>query len=116
MRPARDVLRSGSEARALFGTANRLLRQRAIEVVTGASSSADSGYTGSAADLIDAYLGAPASSATPAAVFISFFVAEPVPTSILVPCSGTGTVSFVPVPTSATARTATVTITFDSQP
>jgi hypothetical protein len=100
----------------VVGETGHPLAGQTLEVVTGTTVSAGSGYTGSAADLIDVFFGPAATSAAPAAVFNSFFVAEPIPTSILVPCYGTGTVSFVPVPTSATARTATVSVTFESQP
>ena len=86
-----------------------------LEVVTAPPVSADTGYTGTAADSIDAYILTPTGAANgPVVVFKSFYVEEPIPTTIELPCSGTGTAAFVPEPTSNTARTATVTLTFEN--
>ena len=86
-----------------------------LEVVTAPATNADTGYTGTAADSIDAYILTPTGTATgPAVVFNSFYVKEPIPTSIELPCSGTGSTTFVPEPTSPTARSATVTVTFEN--
>ena len=41
-------------------------------------------------------------------------VKVPIPTTLQLPCSGPGTVAFVPSPTSATATSATVAITYHS--
>lgn len=43
-----------------------------------------------------------------------YAVSAPIPTSLSLPCSGSATVAFVPEPTSLTAQTATVTVTFIS--
>lgn len=72
-----------------------------------------SGFTGSAANSIDAIFTAPGRPITnPAIVLTSFFAPEPIPTSFVLPCSGSGTVSFVPIPTSPTARGYAVQVTF----
>ena len=39
-----------------------------------------------------------------------------IPTTLTLPCYGTGTVTFTPLPTSATARAFTMSVTFVSQP
>ncbi|HZU56390.1 MAG TPA: hypothetical protein VFA06_11025 [Actinocrinis sp.] len=63
------------------------------------------GYTGSAADQIDAlFSGAVASTVNPPVAIKNFFVEVPIPTTLNLPCGGTGTVSFVPIPTSPTAQ------------
>jgi len=75
--------------------------------------SAVPGYTGSAADSIDVIFSTPsAAAANPPIVLTSFFVKYAIPTTDVFPCEGTGTVSFVPIPTSATARGYSVPVTF----
>jgi hypothetical protein len=86
-----------------------------LEVVTAPATSTVSGFTGTKADSIDAYILTPAGTATgPAIVFNAFYVEESIPTSLNLPCYGTGSVIFVPEPTSPTARTATVAVTFEN--
>lgn len=65
------------------------------------SSAASLGYTGNSgveinASLIDSQGGVVV--ATPVATFLSYDVAMPIPTSITVPCSGVGVMSFAPSP------------------
>lgn len=69
------------------------------------------GFTGSAANSIVATFG-PASSSSPALVFKEYGVPQDIPTTLLLPCAGTGTVVFTPKPTSQSARSATVDVTF----
>jgi hypothetical protein len=76
------------------------------------------GYTGSAKS-ITAYLTSPNSAgAAPEliATFTSYYVAEAIPVTLTVPCSGQGDVSFVPTPANSTGHPATVSVTFLSQP
>lgn len=75
------------------------------------------GYTGSAHS-ITAYLTWPASVTTAelVATFTSYYVAEPIPVTLTVPCGGQGTMSFVPTPANSTGHPATVRVTFLSQP
>ncbi len=72
------------------------------------------GYTGSAANRIGASFGP--SSATTAIDLRMWAVAAKIPTTLVLPCYGTGTVTFTPFPDSATARAATVQVTFVGQP
>jgi hypothetical protein len=76
-------------------------------------STTDVGYTGSAGRRITASLSS-SPTVIPLATFTSYFVKQYIPTSITVPCSGTGTVTFVPSPGSPNARTATLTVTFQN--
>lgn len=69
------------------------------------------GFTGSAARAIGVRF-APASLATPPVVLRFYRTIAQIPTDILVPCTGAGAVSFVPTPSTPTARTATVKVTF----
>ena len=87
-------------------------RNQTIEVKTAQPTSTfDIGFTGSAGKKITATL-APAATTTILASFTSFFVPKKIPTSITVPCSGTGTVIFAPSPTSSTAKSAKLPVTF----
>ena len=88
------------------------LGDQPVEVKPVASSStSDNGFTGSKGDKITASL-APTSATTIIASFTSYYVPKNIPTTITVPCSGTGTMLFVPSPTSKTAKTAKLTVTF----
>jgi hypothetical protein len=64
------------------------------------------GFTGSAAHEIDVlFSGSAVTPATnPPIVISTYFVKVPIPTTLNLPCGGTGVVSFVPIPTSSTAR------------
>lgn len=69
------------------------------------------GFTGSAAREIVAQF-SPSSSTAAALVFTQYGVIQDIPTALVLPCSGTGSVVFSPLPTSTTARSATVKVTF----
>lgn len=82
--------------------------------------SSDAGYTGNA-DSITAFLSWQAASVSApelVATFTSYYVAEPIPVTLTVPCAGQGDVSFVPTAAStpSTGHPATVSVTFLSQP
>lgn len=87
-----------------------------IEVeTTQPTSTFDTGFTGSAGKKITAAL-APAATSTILATFTSFFAPTDIPTSITVPCSGSGKVVFRPTPTSSTAKSAVLPVTFMAGP
>jgi len=69
------------------------------------------GFTGSAANSIVASFG-PSSTTAQALVFKEYGVPQDIPTTFFLPCGGTGTAFFAPQPTSPTARSATVRVTF----
>lgn len=73
------------------------------------------GYTGTAATAIAVTFATPASVGTPI-VLHDWAVSAPIPTTLVLPCSGTGLVTFTPIPTSPTAKAATVTVNFVGQP
>lgn len=67
--------------------------------------SASVGFTGAAATQIDAiFSGEFTALPNPPVVITDFDLLVPIPTTLNLPCGGSGTVSFVPIPTSATAR------------
>lgn len=73
------------------------------------------GFTGSSAHEIDALFTSPAAaSVNPPIVLSNFFVAYPIPTTLNLPCGGSGVVSFVPIPTSPTARGVAVDVLFEN--
>jgi len=82
---------------------------------TQPTSTFDTGFTGSAGKKITAAL-APSSTSTILASFTSYFVPENIPTSVTVPCSGTGKVVFRPLPTSSTAKPAVLPVAFMAGP
>jgi hypothetical protein len=71
------------------------------------------GFTGSQATRIVAHF---SDDPTATISFDRFGRSKAIPTTLTLPCSGTGTVVFTPVPTSPTAHTATVTVQYASQP
>lgn len=104
------------------GETGHPLPGQTVEVVLASTAgSSTEGFTGSAATSIIADL---IWSPTPTgptyveqvATFTSYYVIEPIPVTIAVPCGGDGVMSFVPNPGSSTARPATVRVVFLSQP
>ncbi len=81
-----------------------------VDVMPASSSSADVGYTGSAADHVIVDFGG--TSITTPVTLSSYAVQAAIPSTLNLPCSGAGKVSFVPAPTSSTARTATVLVSY----
>jgi hypothetical protein len=69
------------------------------------------GFTGSAADSVGAFF-TPAGSSTGGVLIHSCFVRVAIPTTLKLPCSGSGVVTFNPLPGSATAHAATVSVTY----
>jgi hypothetical protein len=70
------------------------------------------GYTGTAAHSIDAYFPGVPPIVNPPVVLSGYFAKYAIPTTLTLPCGGTGTVVFAPTPTSPTARSFTVTVRF----
>jgi hypothetical protein len=73
------------------------------------------GYTGDSGTSIGAFFGAPPPGGG-AASYVSFAVyrTKPMPTSLVLPCSGFGRVTFVPLPNLPPARSITVPVEFSS--
>lgn len=73
------------------------------------------GFTGTAATSIGAWLTWPTKVKPPPPAYIATFTryrAMPIPTTITVPCGGSGQMLFLPAPGSPTVKAATVSLTF----
>ncbi|WP_031521787.1 hypothetical protein [Streptomyces sp. NRRL F-5123] len=85
-----------------------------VQLVSGSTpAQARVGYTGESADHVLVAFGNP-TSAAPATEIKAYGVKVAIPQDLNLPCYGTGTVGFVPAPTSATAQPATVDVTYVS--
>jgi hypothetical protein len=85
-----------------------------VKLVSGnTADKATVGYTGTAAtrDLVGF---GNAVSTAPATVLKAYGLSVEIPATLNLPCYGTGTVSFIPAPTSPTAQTATVDVSYVS--
>ncbi|MBV9032631.1 MAG: hypothetical protein JO364_20490 [Pseudonocardiales bacterium] len=98
------------------GQTGHPLAGQTVEVLpVAAATTRDIGFTGSAAHAVDVSF-SPTSVLAPLVVLRDYAVSAPIPVSLSLPCYGTGQVTFIPVPTSPTARPATVTVSFVGQP
>ena len=87
-----------------------------VEPANIAGSAVDLGYTGTVGNSIVATLGPSSTSVNVLAKFTAYFVVQHIPTTITVPCAGSGVVSFTPVPGSPSAFSANLSVTFEPQP
>jgi hypothetical protein len=91
-----------------------------VKVLLDANTASQSGFTGADATSIGVFFGAPppATHAAPGLVTLARYgVAKAIPTSLLLPCTGTGQVTFVPLPmTPPTSRAAVVPVSYVGQP
>jgi hypothetical protein len=81
------------------------------------------GNTGARASSIVAFFGPPPPTPSPVppsastVTFQKYDVKKPIPTSLLLPCYGTGTVYFIPMPQSPpSSKDATVRVSYEGQP
>jgi hypothetical protein len=89
------------------------IAKQPVEVKPGPSATTtDVGFTGSKGTKITADLNFGTPPAIVIATFTSYFVPVNIPTKITVPCSGSGTVLFIPSPGSKTAKSAILPVTF----
>ena len=82
------------------------------------SNVAGAGFTGNA-NRIEAFVtfASPTAGAVPVlGTYNSYFVPEPISTSLLLPCGGTGRVTFMPIAGGPHARPWVETVTFEGQP
>jgi hypothetical protein len=98
------AVRPGQKGHPMAGQTVEVFRPEALNVP---------GYTGSAATKIVARF---TDDPSVGIVMRRFGRPQPIPTSLFLPCSGTGSVLFSPEPSSATARSATVTVSVAGQP
>jgi hypothetical protein len=89
---------------------------QSVEVKEVASTGTqDVGYTGTNGNSIGATVG-PAASTTVILKFAAYGVKKNLPTTIKLPCSGSGQMDFIPAPHSSNAVTAVLPVTFEVQP
>jgi hypothetical protein len=74
------------------------------------------GNTGSRGTSIGAFFGAPPPTASAGSVVFHHYGTRKMPTSLMLPCSGSGTVTFVALPMSPSERSFGVPVTFAGQP
>jgi hypothetical protein len=101
----------------ILGETGHPLPGQTVEVERSLAGVDGVGFTGSRAKSISVFFGAPPPSVVSAGAvtFVRYGVAQPIPTSLLLPCSGSSTVSFVPLPMSPpTSRDAVVRVNFVS--
>lgn len=110
---ANAVIQVGCFSPVVAGETGHPVPGQYVDVMSGNSSStAGVGYTGSAADHVVVDFGG--TSTTTPVTLSAYGVKAEIPAGLDLPCSGTGKVDFVPAPTSATADTATVTVTYQN--
>jgi hypothetical protein len=110
---ANAVIQVGCFGPVVAGETGHPVSGQYVDVLPGASSSsAGVGFTGSAADHVVVDFGG--TSTTTPVTLTAYGVKAEIPAGLNLPCSGTGKVQFVPAPTSSTARTATVTVTYQN--
>jgi hypothetical protein len=86
-----------------------------VEVGPAASTAASIGYTGDDATSISAFFGPPPPAATASGQvsFRKYGVPKAIPTSLSLPCQGTGEVTFLPFPEDPpTSRSASVPVQY----
>jgi len=95
-------------------TGNPLPNQTMAVASPVASTATVIGFTGSRGhSIVASLISASATSASGLTLTFTTYGAQPIPTSILLPCTGTATAVFVPRPTSSTARNSHVDVTFE---
>ena len=104
-------VRPGQKGHPMAGQSVQVFRPEAIVI-------RHPGFTAKNADRIVASFG-PSPAATPGAntvTFTKYGLNKSIPTSLLLPCAGTGKVSFTPRPTSPKSLPATVRVSYIGQP
>jgi hypothetical protein len=99
------------------------LAGQTVEVIAAsgpANTAGDVGFTGPYGNEVGAFFGAlppsPSSSSGGAVIFGHYGVRKAIPTSELLPCAGSGTIAFVPIPVLPGGNIADVPVEFVGQP
>lgn len=110
---ANAVIQVGCAGPVTPGQTGHPVSGQSVDVVPATSSTTGNvGYTGESADHVVVDFGGSVSGGTVS--LTGYAVKVQIPTTLDLPCSGTGTVAFVPAPTSSTAHSATVDVTYQS--
>ena len=116
------VIRMACVGPQLPGQTGHPLPGQSVDVFRSESIIAATGLTGPTATSIQVFFGAPppapAGPGSSADVFTSYGVPKTIPTSLLLPCGGRGSVYFVPLPMTplGPGRMATVHVAYVGQP
>ncbi len=94
------------------GTTGRALPGQTIEVSSPPVVFVNSGNTGANGKRIIATIGPASTAAGGSVTFTHYDKTKEFPTTVPVPCSGTGLISFAPAPTGAGAKPFTLTVTY----
>lgn len=101
------------------GETGHPLKGQTVSVFPGEDPAPFLGNTGTSGRQIDAFFGPPppAASASGGPVVFHRYQTKPIPTSEVLPCAGSGQVTFVPLPQSpASSKDAVVPVTYAGQP
>jgi hypothetical protein len=101
------------------GTGHPLSGQYVLASQVPNSTTTNVGYTGTSANAIAVALVLHSSSGTttyPIGTITVYDAKLAIPTTLTLPCSGSGNVVFTPTPTSSSAKAATVAVTLSGQP
>jgi hypothetical protein len=91
------------------------LEGQTVEVSRAAATISSAGYTGNRGTSVSVFFGVlpPSGSAIGQVTFARYGVPKPIPTSVTLPCSGSGVVGFLPFPrTPPVSRAATVQVEY----
>jgi hypothetical protein len=89
-----------------------------VSVTRVAAATPGAGYTGVRATAIGAFFGAPPPSGAATSSYVNFthYGQKAIPTSLQLPCAGTGQVTFVPLPLDPSEHDFVVPVSFVGQP
>jgi hypothetical protein len=100
--------------------AGQTLEVKFLGKIPPAQITRDVGFTGSAGHEVGVFFGPPppggAASTGGPVIFARYGVTKPIPTSILLPCGGSGSVPFIPIPVVGGSHEAVVSVSFVGQP
>ena len=118
--PTAVTIRMACYGPILPGQTGHPMAGQFVKVVRGAATVSHTGFTGPNATSIGVFFGPPPPGALPGAGPVGitrYGVAKVIPTSLVLPCSGTGQVTFVPLPMSPpTSRAGVVPVSYVGQP
>jgi hypothetical protein len=120
--PGQAIIQTNCFGAIQPGQTGNPLPNQTIEVrlASPAGSVADLGYTGNvsnaASESIVATLGPSAAAPSVIGTFTAYDVIEEIPTTVTVPCAGSGVATFTPSPASPGSFPATLDVTFEGQP
>ncbi len=117
--PSPVVIRMACFGPTFPGATGHPFGGQTVTVRQAIGTGSNDGFTGASATSIRAFFGPPpplGSGTSTNSVKFRSYGTLPLPTTLVLPCGGSSTVTFVPLPSSSTARDATVRVTYVGQP